>query len=142
MKLHSELHFRPGLLMLTPLADVSLGLLAFFLLGSSLVQQSGVRLELPSSSFALQGLAEAHVLVISTGTVPRLLLNQSEVAPGTLLQRLAELAETDRQRGGRVGGLLVKADVSTPHGLVVEAADAALAHGFRVALATAALEDK
>ena len=140
MKLESTLSFRPGVMVLIPLADVFLTLLVFFLLGSSLVLQSGVRLELPPSSFAVQGLADAHVLVVSAGPAPRLILNQVEIAPAQLAARLDELAKADIDHNGRVGGLILKADRSTPHGLVSELTSAALSRGFRVAWATLPVE--
>ena len=121
---------------MVPLVDVFGTLLVFFLLGSSLVMQSGVRVELPPSSFALQGLAEGHVLVISAGTPPKILLDDAEVAPPELGKRLDAMARTDRERLGRVGAVVLKADRTTPHGLVIEVADAALARGFRVAVAS------
>ena len=140
MKLESTLSFRPGVMVLIPLADVFLTLLVFFLLGSSLVLQSGVRLELPPSSFAVQGLADAHVLVVSAGPAPRLILNQVEIAPAQLAARLDELAKADIDHNGRVGGLILKADRSTPHGLVSELTSAALSRGLRVAWATLPVE--
>ena len=136
MKLVSTLRFDPGMMLIIPVADVFLTLLVFFLLGSSLVVQSGVRLELPPSSFAVQGLADAHVLIVSAGPSPRIILNQTEVAPHQLAARLETLAKSDREHIGRVGGIIVKADRTTPHGLVSELTSAALSHGFRVAWAT------
>jgi len=136
MKLVSTLRFNPGMMLIIPVADVFLTLLVFFLLGSSLVVQSGVRLELPPSSFAVQGLADAHVLIVSAGPSPHIILNQTEVARHHLPARLEALAKSDRQHIGRVGGIIVKADRTTPHGLVSELTSVALSHGFRVAWAT------
>ena len=142
MKLQSTLNFRPMVLMVVPLVDVFGILLVFFLLGSSLVLQSGVRLELPPSSFALQGLAEGHVLVMSAGENVRLLLDDKELVLAELGNSLDELAKHDRERLGRVGAVVLKADRTTSHGLVMLVADAALARGFRVAVATQPREEE
>jgi len=103
MKLVSTLRFRPGLLLLIPLTDVFCTLLVFFLLGSSLVLQSGVRVELPPSSFAVQGLVDAHVLVVSAGKKPQLILNREKITMEELPARLDKLARRDRKLTGRVG---------------------------------------
>lgn len=136
MKLESSLRFRPGLFLTVPLVDLFGVLLLFFLLGSSLVLQSGVRLELPPSSFALQGMAEARVLVVSGGELPRLVLDNEEIGIEDVPARFDELARLERQERGRVASLLIKADRTTPHGLVLALGDMALARGFRVALVT------
>lgn len=140
MKLVSHLRLRPGMLFLLPVTDVFFSLLVFFLLGSSLVLQSGIRVELPTSAFAVQGFADAHVLVISAGDQPRLLLNRDEIMLEDLPARLDDLAERDRMATGRVGEILVKADRTTPHGLVTRVKAEALGRGFRVAEATLAVE--
>lgn len=133
MKLRSHLDFRSEMMLIAPLVDVFATLLIFFLLGSSLVSPSGVRVELPPSSFSLQGLAEAHVLVVSAGTPPRLLLNEKETDLEKLEHDLRELAAADRRRTGRVGTLVLRVDQSTAHGLVMKLKNLALAGGFRVA---------
>jgi len=140
MKLVSTLRLRPGLLLLIPVTDVFCTLLVFFLLGSSLVQQSGVRVELPPSSFAVQGLADAHVLVISAGKTPQLVLNREEIAIEELPAWLDKLASLDRKRTGRVGGLILQADRTTAYGFVMQLKVAALSRGFRVAEATMPVE--
>jgi len=134
MKLESTLRVNPGVVLITPIIDVVCTLLIFFLLGSSLVMQSGVPVSLPESSFALGGFSQGHVLVISAGDQPRMLLNQELVAQDSLRERLAELAASDRERKGRPGALVVKADRATPHGLVSEIYELALLQGFTVAV--------
>ena len=133
MKLRSNLKFRHELMLVVPMFDVIGTLLIFFLLGSSLVFPSGVRVELPPSSFALQGLADAHVLVVSAGSEPKLLLNDNDVPLSDLGNRLDGLATADRQRLGRVGALVIKADRTTPHGMMNHIKNTALTRGFRVA---------
>jgi len=134
MKLESTLRCRPGVMLFAPVIDVVCTMLIFFLLGSALVLQSGVPVSLPESSFALRGMAQGHVLVVSAGDEPRILLNQEHVPHHTLGERLAELAESDRQQMGRVSALVIKADRATPHGLVSEVWDLALLQGFNVAV--------
>lgn len=133
MKLRSTLKFRPELMLVVPIFDVIGTMLIFFLLGSSLVFPSGVRVELPPSSFALQGLSDAHVLVVSAGTPPKMLLNDNEVVLEGLPARLDALAEADRKRQGRVGAVVIKADITTSHGLMNRLKNTALTRGFRVA---------
>ncbi len=133
MKLRSTLKLRPELMLVVPMFDVIGTMLIFFLLGSSLVFPSGVRVELPPSSFALQGLSDAHVLVVSAGTPPKMLLNDNEILMEALPARLDALAGADRERLGRVGALVIKADQTTPHGLMNQLKNNALSRGFRVA---------
>lgn len=142
MKLTSNLSFRPGLFLTIPAIDLLGSLLLFFLLGSSLLIQSGVRLELPSSSFALRGMADARVLVVSGGAESRLLLDNEEVALDEIDGLLARLAREERTEFGRIASLLIKADQSASHGLVLRLSDLALGHGFRVALATVPTEEQ
>lgn len=133
MKLESNLKFRADLMLVVPMFDVIGTLLLFFLLGSSLVFPSGVRVELPPSSFALQGLADAHVMVLSAGTPAKILLADSEVKQVDLMPRLAALAADDRAKLGRIGTIVIKADKTAAHGLVYQIKNAALKLGFRVA---------
>lgn len=133
MKLRSNLDIRSEMMLLAPMVDVFATLLLFFLLGSSLLSPSGVRVELPPSSFSLQGLAEAHVLVVSAGTPPKLLLNDQETNLDRLDVDLKELASADRTRLGRVSTLVLKMDQTTTHGLAMKVKNLALASGFRVA---------
>ena len=141
MKLRSHLDFRSEMMMLAPLVDVFATLLLFFLLGSSLLSPSGVRVELPPSSFSLQGLAEAHVLVVSAGTPPKLLLNDVETSVERMEMDLKELAAADRNRLGRVSTLVLKMDQTTTHGLAMRLKNLALAAGFRVAEAAQPAEN-
>jgi biopolymer transport protein ExbD len=141
VKLRSHLDFRSEMMLVAPVVDVFATLLLFFLLGSSLVSPSGVRIELPPSSFSLQGLAEAHVLVVSAGTPPKLLLNDQETNLDRLDTDLKDLAAADRNRLGRVSTLVLKMDQTTPHGLAMKVKNLALAKGFRVAEAAQPAEN-
>lgn len=140
MKLRSSIDFRSEMMLLAPFVDVFATLLIFFLLGSSLLSPSGLRVELPPSSFSLQGLAEAHVLVVSAGSPPKFLLNDLETDIDRLDADLKELALADRKRLGRVSALVLKVDQTTSHGLVMKVKNLALAGGFRVAEAAQPIE--
>jgi biopolymer transport protein ExbD len=141
VKLRSHLDFRSEMMLVAPVVDVFATLLLFFLLGSSLVSPSGVRIELPPSSFSLQGLAEAHVLVVSAGTPPKLLLNDRETGLDRLESDLKDLAAADRTRLGRVSTLVLKMDQTTSHGLAMKVKNLALSTGFRVAEAAQPAEN-
>jgi len=141
MKLESTLRFRPHLLYTIPVMDLLGLLLLFFLLTSSLVLPTGIRLELPPSSFALQGMADARVLVVSGGEEPRMILDGVEVDTVSIASHLREMARQDREERGRAAALIIMADRSTPHGLVVSLGDQALELGFRVALASLPQEE-
>ena len=141
MKLESTLKFRPELMLVVPMFDVIGSLLLFFLLGSSLVFPSGVRVELPPSSFALQGLADAHVLILSAGSPAKILLADTEVKVEDLETRFLAMAAEDRRSQGRVGTVVIKADKTSAHGLVSRIKNTALKCGFRVAEAGQSTEE-
>jgi biopolymer transport protein ExbD len=113
MKLQSTIRVRPDFLYLAPLLNIVLLMMVFFLLNSSLVVQSGFRVDLPVSGSSLKPVERAHVVTITAGDVPRVLLNSQETAVGDLPGRLAELKKESRESRY----VIVNADSNAAHGL-------------------------
>jgi biopolymer transport protein ExbD len=124
MKLESTLHNRPGLGYIAPLLDVVMLLLIFFLLGSQFIQRSGFAVDLPFSRSTLESLADADVITIPTGTVEKVLLNDSRIPVADLKKRLEKRAEFERQ-------IVIRADKATGHGMVVNIINIARDAGFK-----------
>lgn len=134
MKLESKLPERPGLLHATPLFDIFALLLLFFLLGPSLVLQSGVRVDPPPSRFQLERFEETLVVTLVTATLdssPAIYLGREQVSAPELASRLTEL-RTDGMASQAV--VLLKSDENIPVKAEREIAETILQSGFRLAL--------
>ncbi len=109
---------------LTPLIDVVFLLLIFFMVSTTFIRETQLKIDLPEAAGELQEIEEEVIEI----TVDRLgeyavndrLLVNSET--GTLMRALEEvLAE-----GGRTGSrLIITADANTTHQAVIRAMDAA-----------------
>ncbi|HET8899403.1 MAG TPA: biopolymer transporter ExbD [Rhodanobacteraceae bacterium] len=109
------------------LIDVLLTLLMFFVLTTTFVQQSRLKVTLPESSEAAKP-AEADTLVLLIDREGHYYIGNNEVLdPGVdgLKKALATLAGADRQRP-----VLLRADGMTPNQAVVTAMDALGQLGF------------
>ena len=134
MKLESHLPERPGLLHATPVFDIFALLLLFFLMGPSLVLQSGVRVEPPPSRFQLERFEETLVVTLVAGAVdaaPAIYLGREPMDAETLVARLAQLRDEGLATQAVV---LLKSDERTPVRVEREIAEAILETGFRLAL--------
>ncbi|PLK27453.1 biopolymer transporter ExbD [Novosphingobium sp. TH158] len=100
----------------TPLVDVMLVLLAIFMVTAPLLA-AGVKVELPESR--AEALPQAAQQVTLTMTADgRMWLDQDELAPGELPDRLAQAVEAS---GGKPPQLTLRADKALPYGDVMVA---------------------
>ncbi len=121
---------------MTPLVNVVLLLLLFFLLGSSLVQQPGVAISLPASGPAgltVPAVPDALVVSVQRGSPPRVYFQDQPVSVEELAARLSAT-------GGAGRTVVLRADRGTPYEVVVAVGASALAAGCHVVLATAPAE--
>lgn len=130
MKLYSTIKIRPDFLYLAPLLNVVMLLLVFFMLNSSFVVRSGVRVDLPVTTSSLRpaGRNMDHAVTITSGAEPRVLLNSEEISPGELTERLKSLKKESRE-------VVVSADSQAPHGLFIRVCEAIFAAGCDVKIA-------
>ena len=129
MKLVSHLPKQGFWLYLGPVLNVLTLLLVFFLLGSTFVIQSGVRVELPESSSRLAGFDRAHVITVATAGDPAFYLDGKPETADSLKENLSKLKRESRR-------VIVHGDLMAPFGRAVQAGNIALALGFEVAYAT------
>lgn len=115
---------------MVPFLGVVLLLLTFFLLGSSMVLQSGVRVRLPASSSLLEPMPKAQVITLSAGRQPQIHFNDR---PVSLVALKSALAQPPRNGTRQV---LVRADELAAHGLVMRVCQLALDAGYEVVQAT------
>lgn len=132
MKLEMTLPERPGLLHAVPLLNIFALLQLFFLLGPSLVLQSGVTVELPPSKFQMERYQNSLVVTLGPGEFgARLHLGRDSVTLEQLSERLASLRETGAASKTMV---LLQSDQGTPVGMEREVSEVVLGHGFRMAV--------
>jgi hypothetical protein len=103
-----------------------------FLLGPSLLRQSGVTVELPPSRFQLERYQETLVITLGPGEAgPRIHLGRDAVDLPGLEQRL----ETLRAEGAPSRAMvLLQTDAGTPVELERRVSEMVLEKGFRLAL--------
>ena len=132
MKLVMTLPERPGFLHAVPILNIFALMQLFFLLGPSLLMQSGVAVDLPPSRFQLERYEEQLVVTLGPGVPnPRLHLGRDPVTQEELSARLDKLRETGAQAKAIV---LLQTDAGTPAGVEREVTELILGKGFRLAL--------
>jgi biopolymer transport protein ExbD len=132
MKLEMTLPERPGFLHAIPLLNIFALVQLFFLLGPSLVWQSGVAVELPPSRFQMERYETPLVVTLGPGEpVPRIHFARDSVTLDELSGRLEKLSESGAQAKAIV---LLQTDTGTPVGVEREVTEMVLAKGFRLAL--------
>ncbi len=129
MKLVSHLPKQTFWLYLSPVLNVLLVLLIFFLLGSTFVIRSGVTVNLPQSGSRLNGFERAQVITVTAHGESPYYFDGLPVSLAGLRDKLEE-----KKREGR--RTIIHADEMAPFGRVQEAGNAALALGYEVAYAT------
>ena len=129
MKLQRTLNPRFGLLLLLPVADVAAGLLMLLLLGGGFLLQPGIAVKVPDSPFLLSPQRDPLIASITGEPMPAIYFENRRVDARELEERLGAIH-------GRSRTLLIKADRRAPVELLVQVVNAAVAHGFSVALAT------
>ena len=125
MKLESTIRVRPDFLYLAPLLNVVALLLLFFLLSSNLVVRSGIRVDLPVVNSSYVAGERLHVVTVTAGEAPAVILNHEPVPVGELRERLAELRRDSRF-------VVINADALAPVGLVDRVTEAAKLAGCEV----------
>ena len=115
---------------MTPMIDIIFQLIIFFLLSSSFIVQSGIKVDLPKAH--AEEIKQEKDIVVSVDRDRKLFIDQTPIEETALPARLAELMQ---QKGDRV--LIIKADEAVNHGFVVTVMDLAKEAGFtRLAIAT------
>lgn len=129
MKLASSIRIRPDFLYLAPLLNAVVLLMVFFLLNSNLVVRSGYRVDLPVGGSSLKPVERAHIVTITAGNPPQILLNGQEIFAGDITARLLELKKECRY-------VIVSADSMAAHGLVERVKNAIIEAGCDAAIGT------
>lgn len=123
---------RPGFLHVLPVVNLFLLLVLFFMVGPSLVLQSGLKIELPPSKFQMERFQDTMVVTLSPGQPP------SNIHYGRLPVTLAELATLlDQKRADGSAAkavVLLHSDLETPVQMEREVAEMIIGKGFRLAL--------
>lgn len=128
-KRHSKIE--KGKLDMTPLIDVILQLLIFFMLSSSFVMQSGIKINLPNSSHKEKEQKKENITVSLTKE-SHIFLDENKV----LLPELKETFNKEAQKNPKII-LIIRADAKVPHGEVVEIMDIAKQSGLsKISIAT------
>ena len=132
MKLEMTLPERPGFLHVLPVFDLFLLLTLFFMLGPSLVLQSGVMVDLPPSKFQMERFRDTVVVTLGPGqAVPRIHIGRNPVTMDELGARLDKL----RTEGAAARAIvLLQTDVGTSVGVEREVTEMILGKGFRLAM--------
>jgi biopolymer transport protein ExbD len=129
VKLESQLVLTPRFLHVVPFLGVVMLLLTFFLLGSSMVMQSGIRVQPPASRSLLEPMPQAQVITVTAGREPRVYWNDRPVTFGELDKALSEARQKSRQ-------VLIRADELAAYGWVIKVSQLALDRGYDVVHAT------
>ena len=132
MKLELTLPERPGLLHAVPVLNIFALLWLLFLLAPSLLQRSGVAVELPPSRFQLERFQDALVVTLGPGeTEPRIHFGRDAVGLSELSARLDKL----RAEGASANAIvLLQTDAGTPVGIERQVTELVLGKGFRLAM--------
>jgi len=109
---------------ITSLIDVLFILLIFFLVTSTFLEQPGMKLELPKAKSA--NVEKVENMVVYIDADHQIFLNDKPVAIDRLENQLKDLITENEDPT-----LVLRADKSVPHGLVVTAMDLAKQVGFK-----------
>ena len=132
MKLEMSLPERPGFLHAVPILNIFALVQLFFLLGPSLVLQSGVAVDLTPSRFQMERYQDSIVVTLGPGEPgPRIHFGRDAVT----LQELAGRLDKLRADGAPTKAIvLLQTDTGTPVGIEREVTELVLDKGFRLAL--------
>jgi biopolymer transport protein ExbD len=122
------------------LIDVMLTLLMFFVMTTTFVQHSAMKVSLPQASEAQQDVPQTP-LVVMIDSNSRYYVDNNEVlnpSVDTLKEAIARIGGDDRERA-----VILRADAMTPHQAVVTAMDALGQAGFtRLSIATTPAKER
>ncbi len=135
MKLEMTLPERPGFLHAVPILNIIALMQLFFLLGPSLLMQSGVAVDLPPSRFQMDRYEESLVVTLKPGEpgdpLPHIHLGRDPVTREELARRLDEL----RAKGAQAKAIvLLQTDTDLAVGAERDLIEMILSKGFRVAM--------
>ena len=132
MKLRRQVQLLRGPIDLAPLINVVLLLLIFFILSSSFVLQSGVKITLPSSLDGTHGVTNVrHIVAITAADPPLIFFNDQISSREKLSEQFKQVAAA-----GSGNNIVIKADRYVAYGTVVDVMNQALAAGLSVVVAT------
>lgn len=129
MKLESHLPKQSPWLYTVPLLNTILLLLVYFLLNSSFVVQSGIKVVEPESNSRLTGFDRAHIITVPAGMENALYFDGARIAMGELREKLRANREGERRA-------IIHAAREATHGRVIEIGNIALESGYEVAYST------
>ncbi len=132
MKLEMTLPERPGFLHVVPILNLFALMFLFFLLGPSMVMQSGVTVDPPLSRFQMDRYEDSLVVTLGPGEPePRIHLGRDPVTSAELAEQLEKL----RADGVTAKAIvLLQSDAGTPVGVERQITELVLSKGFRLAL--------
>ncbi|MDZ7330769.1 MAG: biopolymer transporter ExbD [candidate division KSB1 bacterium] len=126
---------RKVIINITSLIDVMFLLLIFFMVSSTFIEQPGMKLELPESKSAT--VEQIKELVLEITAEQRMLLNQDPVSIENLESKIKQLLPNLAENS-----LVLKADRSVPHGMVVKVMDIAKLSGIeKLVIATRPIDE-
>ena len=114
---------------LTPLVDVVLLLLIFFMVSTTFREETDLEILLPEASRQVQPESSEDQIMIAIDAAGNVFLNGQSLVDGSLAAIEAALAAAAGKR--RDLPLVIRADGRTSHQAVVRAMDAAARMGFR-----------
>jgi biopolymer transport protein ExbD len=116
---------------LTSLIDVVLNLIIFFVLSTTFINPTGLKIELPRSAVEETTKPGEEVVVVVTRE-NEILMDGEAFSPEALLDKLTAIKEDNAE-----GTIVIQADEKSTHGAVVSVMDAAKRAGFeRLSIAT------
>ena len=118
---------------ITSLIDVVLLLLIFFMISTTFVTQPGIRVNLPKAAAKVKNVAQESSTIIITAD-SSIFINRQKIRD---IRELREILSNMRKEQQTSDLIVVKADESVAHGVVVSVMDIAKTSGFsRIAIAT------
>lgn len=123
---------RPGFLHVLPVVDLFLLLVLFFMVGPSLLLQSGLKIDLPPSKFQMERFQDTLVVTLGPGQPPSNIHYGRRPVTFAELAALLDLKRADGSAAKAV--VLLQSDVETPVRMEREVAEMILGKGFRLAL--------
>lgn len=113
----------------TPLVDVVLQLVLFFMVSTTFIVQSGIKITLPTTT--IKEVQPIRDLVVSINKDGAIYLNRNPVTINTLPNELKKIGNLQEKL------LIIKADKKVYHGLVVNVMDIAKTNGLnKIVIAT------
>ncbi|HPP08950.1 MAG TPA: biopolymer transporter ExbD [bacterium] len=118
-----------GQINMAPLIDVVLQQLIYFMLTSSFIMQPGIKINLPSAVSTDK--IEEKEIFINVSAEGIIFLGEKQVSP----EQLANLLSSYRRKEHLI--VVIKGDVRTPHGKIVNVMDIVRTSGIsKIAIAT------